>query len=145
MSQKTDFKALITGTITQISVPSGASKIRENCFNSCTELISLIMPSSVTSIENGVCNGLTQLNNVTIGENVSTIGNRAFYGCTGLKTMTFKQPSGMTISFGSEWLEMSKTAVSMTIYTDNENVKNCNYTDFNVTPKFYHLDGSAWT
>lgn len=38
----------------------------------------------------------------------------------------------------------NKTARTMTIYTDNETVKNYDYAADNVTATIYHLDGSAW-
>lgn len=37
-----------------------------------------------------------------------------------------------------------KSARTMTIYTDNETVKNYDYAADNVTATIYHLDGSAW-
>ena len=83
---------------------------------------------------------------------MSKIGAKAFvpnsnYGSSP-EVFVFSQPSGMSVelptSGSSTGLAYFKSAREITIYTDNEDIKNYDWSGDNVTATFYHLDGSAW-
>ena len=60
------------------------SKIADNAFANCGNLISVTIPNSVTSIGRSVFNNCSCLTSVTIGNSVTSIGESAFYGCGSL-------------------------------------------------------------
>lgn len=85
---------------------------------------------------------------LTVPSQVNSIGLRAFAETDSLKTMYFKQPAGMEVTLPTpgqnSGMCYSKTAKSMTIYTDNETIKNYNWVTDNITVTLYHLNGTAW-
>ena len=58
-------------------------------------------------------------------------------------TLKFLTPKGVKVTMG-EGCAYYKSAVTTTIYTDNDDIKNYNWAGDNVTPTFYHLDGTLW-
>lgn len=67
-------------------------------------------------------------------------------GCfewNGNATLKFLTPSGVDVTM-PDGFTSSKSARQLTIYTDNETIKNYNWVGANLTPTFYHLDGTAW-
>lgn len=67
-------------------------------------------------------------------------------GCfkwNGTTTLKFLTPSGVEVNMPEKFTN-SKTAFSITIYTDNETIKNYDWAGANLTATFYHLDGTAW-
>lgn len=85
------------------------------------------------------------ITSVTIPKTVTKISADAFRQTTGSYTLRFEQPAGTAIQMPTSNLFYHKNAKSLTIYTDNETIKNYNWAGDNVTPTFYHLDGTAWT
>ena len=70
--------------ITDLSIPSSVTFIRDSVFNNCIGLKSVTIPNSVTTIGTNsfsVCTGLTS---ITIPNSVTSIGFEAFYECTSL-------------------------------------------------------------
>ncbi len=74
--------------------PSGISRINNNMFFCCKDLVSVTIPSGVTEIGGWVFQGCTQLKSVTIPDSVKRIGDHAFIDCTSLRSL--KIPSGVT-------------------------------------------------
>lgn len=88
------------------------------------------------------------LEEVTIGANCTEIGEQAFGGASALKKLTFEQPNNISVVFptagSSTGAFYYKSARTVSIYTDNESVKNHDWATDNITATFYHLDGTAW-
>ena len=171
MSNKELFKILVERIASEIIIPNDVVKIGENAFQLYSNLKNITLPNSITSIGKYAFYGCSGLTSITLPNSITSIGKYAFYGCSGLTsitipssvtsiensafnncsnltTVTFNQPNGMTVSLptagsGSGML-YNKTAREVTIYTDNETIKNYDWATDNVTPTFYHLDGTAW-
>jgi hypothetical protein len=62
---------------------------------------------------------------------------------SGNATLKFYTPSGVRVNLPSGFAN-SKTAYSVTIYTDNEDIRNYDWAGDNITATFYHLNGTAW-
>ena len=78
---------------------------------------------------------------ITISPRVSHIKN---HGLSGSWTSAiFKQPFGMEVTLDSKCCER-KTAGSATIYTDNETIKNYDWSGDNITATILHLDRTPW-
>ena len=105
-----------TGTETDLTLPSGITRIYHYAFYNCSSLTSVTMGNSVTSIGFYAfynCSSLTSvtipdsvmsigsdafaycssLTSVTIGNSVTSINSYAFYGCRSLTSVTFSDPS----------------------------------------------------
>lgn len=149
MSKKDIFRSIVDRSITQIAITTTTKHIGKNAFAYCSSLTNVVIPDSVTSIEEMAFYNCGQLTDITIGSSVATIGYSAFIQTSPTsRTIIFRQPSGMEITLpsagSSSGLFYNKTSYAITIYTDNEIIKNYDYSADNVTPTFYHLDGSAW-
>ncbi len=82
--------------LTNITLPSGVTNIRDYAFNGCTSLTEVTIPSKVTLIGNYSFQNCTNLNSVEIETgDLWAIGNYAFYGCKGLKNVTI--PKNVTM------------------------------------------------
>lgn len=83
--------------------------------------------------------------NLIFGANVTIIPKNMFYRPTSLgPNLYFNQPNGVNIDIQKGCFSY-KSATTKNIYTDNEIVKNYDWaTNENITPTFYHLDGTAW-
>lgn len=157
-----------------ITIPSHVVEIQESAFAACPKLTSVPITLGVDYISNNMCSNCTGLIDITIPDNIKIINASAFTGCSNLKTITitknvnqigalvwsnttgalsitdvyFQQPSGMTVTLptagSSTGMFYVKTARSMNVYTDNETIKNYAWSSDNITPTFYHLNGTAW-
>ncbi len=89
-----------------------------------------------------------------IPSQVNVIDSEAFAYSRDLKTIYFEQPQGMEVSLPLPIVDSSgmlstgmcycKDAKEMTIYTDNETIKNYDWAADNVTATIYRLDGTKW-
>lgn len=111
---------------------------------------SLIIPDNVIDIGKSAFLN-SPPTTITIGKSVNKIDGSAFairLGNPSLTEITFRQPAGMTISLptagSGNGMFYSKKAYEITIYTDNETIKNYDWAKDNVTATFKHLDGSDW-
>ncbi len=71
----------------EYTIPDSVTTIRDNAFNSCYALTSVVIPDSVTVIENSAFCECTSLTSVTIPDSVIIIEDDVFYGCTSLTTV----------------------------------------------------------
>ena len=87
-SSSDDYTVKIYGEITSLG---------NNCFNSCTGLISIVIPSSITSLGNGCFTGCSNLYSIDLSENITSMGQFCFENCSNLTNMDL--PNGI-ISLG---------------------------------------------
>lgn len=83
--------------LTKIIVSDGATEI--GGFQSCTNLLEVIMPDSVEHVGNYAFSECTSLATLKLSPNIKTIGNYAFSGCTALTTLD--------LPFGIEYIGMN--------------------------------------
>lgn len=83
-----DIGKLINGSITEIAIPNGTTKIRAYAFHGCLYLTSITIPDSVTSIGLSAFYSCTRLTSVTVPDSVTIIENTAFKNCTTLTEIT---------------------------------------------------------
>jgi hypothetical protein len=91
-------KGVIDKSLTSIVIPSGATKIGNNIFSSCSNLTACTIPNSVTSIGGYAFSSCSGLISIEIPSGVTTIGDYAFYYCTSLTSITMPN-SVTTIGF----------------------------------------------
>ena len=70
-------KGLIEGSITELVIPEGATKIKLYCFQYCTSLKKITIPNSVMSIGMGVVTNCTALETITFEGKPETINKIA--------------------------------------------------------------------
>lgn len=73
--------------IESVVVPEGVISIGSRAFLSCSKLKRVMLPSSLVSIGFSAFNGCKALENINIPDNVSGIGGNAFYKCCSLYVM----------------------------------------------------------
>lgn len=109
-----------------------------------------------TQLSNYNINGLISggVNGGSSVENVYPATLKYFYtGCLsvlgGPVVLRFNTPADVQVEMpqagNGTGVTYYKTAREFTIYTDNPTIKNYDWATDNVTPTFYHLDGTAWT
>lgn len=91
----------INGTeVTEITIPSDISQIKNNTFCGCKSLTSVIIPDSVTRIGWDAFAMCTSLANITIPDGITVIEHSTFFGCTSLTNITI--PDSVTsIKYGA--------------------------------------------
>ena len=85
---------------------------------------------------------------LVVAQNSTAVLPESVVGVYGLllssgSTLKFLTTKGVKVTMG-EGCAYYKSAVTTTIYTDNDDIKNYNWAGDNVTPTFYHLDGTLW-
>lgn len=88
------------------------TKISEDAFFECTDLLSVSIPNTVTSIEVAAFGGCVKLKTIDIPSNVKTIGWGAFQECSTLTTVSI--PNSVT-SIGGNAFEGCKKLESIII------------------------------
>ena len=85
---------IIPATVTHEGEEYEVTKIADNAFGDCTNLISITIPSSVNSIGESAFAFCTSLPSINIPNSVTNIGRYAFYNCTALTSVTI--PNSVT-------------------------------------------------
>lgn len=75
------------------AVPDTVTKIGEEAFRNCSNLISIQLPKSLTTIQNNAFYGCRYLKNITLPSGLTTLGLGAFSNCTSLTEIQI--PSGI--------------------------------------------------
>lgn len=104
------------------------------------------IPSHIVEIGMRAFDNAT-IEEITIPKSIRKIGNAAFADCS-VKTVRFMHGENNKIELpvaGRTGAFYCKSAKEMTIYTDNLTIKNYDWVADNITPTFYHLDGTAWS
>ena len=84
---ETSTNTIIVGCTNTI-IPDDITRIGEESFLFCSNLISVSIPNNVTTIQKRAFYGCDNLVSVSIGNNVSSIGESAFEGCKALTNIT---------------------------------------------------------
>lgn len=137
-----------------LSWDSNIDCIYERMFvgTSSGDLKEVTIPFWITKISRDAFNA-AQIEEIRVPKNIDYIGNEAFgdsvtHANSKLKTLYFEQPFGMQISLpppgGYSGMAYSKNARELTVYTDNEYIKNYDWVTDNTTVTFYHLDGTPY-
>ena len=98
--------------LTDITIPSDITKIKDLAFSGCTSLTSITIPDSVTSIGGSVFSSCTSLTSITIPDSVTSIGGSVFSSCTSLTSVTI--PDSVT-SIGGWAFSGCSSLTSVTI------------------------------
>lgn len=109
------------------------------CAGSDNNFKSFVIPDSIEIICDDVVTS-TVLTKITIGKSARYIGARLVP--KSVTTLIFKQPAEMEIELptaGSTGMAYDKDSRSISIYTDNECIKNYDWATDNVTATFYPL------
>ena len=102
-------KLYLNGTeVTELTIPSDITEIKDYAFYNCTSLTSVTIPDSVTSIGRSAFYGCDALKSVIIGNGVTSIGRSAFCGCSDMESVTIGNgvtSIGLDAFSGCYWLE----------------------------------------
>lgn len=77
--------------LTELTIPSSVTKIKDYVFNNCIYLKKLVIPNGVTSIGDyafSCCSGLTSID---VPSTIVTLGEGAFYKCSGITTFNLPE------------------------------------------------------
>lgn len=108
-TEKPDSSYLIPNTVTKIDnntfgycsnliniiIPDSVMTIGNGSFEYCYNLTSITLPNKVTTIGEHTFSGCTSLINIDLSNNLKSIGSHAFYKCTSLTSM--KIPEGVEV------------------------------------------------
>ncbi len=84
-------KGLLEGSITDLVIPDGTTRIRSNLFMNNTTIETLYVPSSVDRIDMMAFWGCTSLTSVEFEEGITVIGSDAFRNCTSLTSVAIPE------------------------------------------------------
>ena len=76
-------------SLSQIELPSGIKYLRDNTFEGCSKLPSVVVPESVVTIGELCFAFDTELSSVEIKGNPKRISSGTFYNCNNLEEITF--------------------------------------------------------
>ena len=113
------------GTLTEIVIPEGVTRIRPYAFLRCNALATLTLPSTLTIIDASAFSECASLASLTLPESVTEIGEWAFEACATLTEITV--PAGVTEIGGGAFAGCT-AAESLTVAAGNpafKSVDNC--------------------
>ena len=76
------------GSVTEVILPEGITRIGYSAFSSCGNLTSVYIPESVTSIGMGAFSDCASLTQINLPDGITDIDDGTFYGCTSLTNVT---------------------------------------------------------
>lgn len=85
---------LIEGSITDLSIPEGVTKIRSHAFYYLDSIKNVTVPEGITNLGDNTFYNCTNLTNVTLPEGVSYIGNSCFHSCSKLNLSKLPDNTG---------------------------------------------------
>ena len=106
--------------LTDITIPSGITEIKDYAFFNCTSLKSITIPDSVTSIGYASFAYCVSISEIEIPENVEAVGYAAFVYCNSLSRFIGKYASldGRYLSKNGELLAFAPSGLSEYILPD---------------------------
>ncbi len=82
-------KEVIEGTVTNITLPSDLTRIRDNAFDGCKNMVLTSLPDGVTEIGAFAFYLCESLISISFSNKLEIINTVAFANCEGLTTITF--------------------------------------------------------
>lgn len=125
--------AIISRTITEITVLPGTDKIGAYAFCLCADLAKVTLPTSLTNIDQQAFNGCKALSAITIPGGVTNIGNYAFYNCSLLASISL--PSGLK-TLGANAFGNCKGLTRVTFQGTPDSIQ---ATSFNLCTNIAHI------
>lgn len=126
------------------SWPSGITNLAAHSCNALVKNAKLIIPDTIQILGGSPTNldSDNALTDLTIGSNISELISDSIPNT--VTTLVCRQPAGMKITLPAETgdgkgLSYKKEARNMTLYTDNEDMKNYDWAGDNVTVTIYPL------
>ena len=101
ISEIKDYAFYGYSSLISITIPESVTTIGEYAFCDCSSLTSITIPESVTSIGNGAFYYCSSLTSVIIPDSVTSIGRHAFDGCTGELIVNCNIPNASSSSSGA--------------------------------------------
>lgn len=131
---------------TGFEIPKTVINITDNACQAKGEstkgLTSIIIPDQVEIIGNNIFNAHSSLSKIVVGSLVRKIGP-SLCPSENVTTLIFKQPSDMYIELpqpgDGSGMAYRKSSYNISIYTDNNCIKNYNWSADNVVATFYPL------
>lgn len=122
-------------------IPDSVINLASNaCSGANDNFTSFVIPDTVEIICDDVITS-TGLTKLTVGKSVRDIGTSLIP--SGIVTLIFRQPAGMEIELPTAGdgtgMAYNKDSRAVSIYTDNEYIKNYDWATDNVTATFYPL------
>ncbi len=112
--------------ITELTIPSSLSQIKDCAFYGCTSISSVTIPNSVTTIGSGAFWNCSALTAVAIEEGVTDLGVSAFANCSTLTSITI--PNSVT-TIGSDAFENCDALTAITIPDSVTTIGNYAFSD----------------
>lgn len=107
------FRSIIDGSITEVVIPNGTTKIKVYAFYGCFNIKGDIkIPDSVKNIGVYAFSQCASITGITISEGVTIIGAYAFDGCSSITSITI--PASVTI-IGKKTLNIGSASAKATI------------------------------
>ena len=107
---------------------TGLTELGGNCFQSCSNLTSIVIPEGVTSLGSGCFSSCSNLSSIVIPEGVTSVGNNCFQRCSNLTSIDI--PASVT-SIGSGCFQYCSNLTSITVFNDNTNYSSIDGVLFN--------------
>ena len=104
-------KAIIDGSITEIDIPSGVTKIKDALFLSCASLTRVGLPNTVTELASQCFSRCNAMTSITLPSSLLTIGAQAFFLSTRLASVNI--PSAVTSIGASAFQNCPITAIDI--------------------------------
>lgn len=100
--------------ISEITIPSGVTKLEWNSFANCKNLKKVTLPKNLKIIEKEVFRDCTSLKSISIPAGVTEIGTGAFEGCTSLEKISI--PKSNKLYATSSGVLFNKDKTELLIY-----------------------------
>ncbi|MCX6879917.1 MAG: leucine-rich repeat protein [Verrucomicrobia bacterium] len=127
-------------SLTNITIPTSVTSIRDGVFANCQSLTSVTIPNSVNSIGDWAFCNCSSLTSVTIPNSVPSIGESAFFGCSSLTNITI----GNSVTSIGDWAFSDCNSLTAVYFKGNAPILGDPYVfygDDNVT--VYYLPGTT--
>lgn len=126
---------LNNSTVTNLTVPSSVTQIKQFALVGCTTITSATLPDNVATVGYGVFKDCTNLKTVYLGSGLTSIGASAFNGCTALTTINSKAETPPTIQ--SSTFDTSHYS-NATLFVANYQARDA-YAAANYWKNFYNI------
>ena len=147
IEKTTPLAAVIDGSIAEVEIPNGATKIAMYKFYNSLSLKKVKIPSSVKTIESSAFQNCVSLQEIVIPKSVTSIQHTTFRNCKSLKSVVFEEGSSIAsipnyMFYDCEKLEEIKIPSKVTLIGSFafQNCKSClvyDFSDLSGVPQTY--------